>query len=40
MGLAAIRDLPPIEEFMPPVETAQELADELFESSLELSEDA
>jgi segregation and condensation protein B len=40
MGLAAIRDLPPIEEFMPPVETAQELADELFENSLELSEDA
>jgi segregation and condensation protein B len=40
MGLAAISDLPPIEEFMPPVEAAIELADELFESSLELAEDA
>ena len=40
MGLAGISDLPPIEEFMPPVETANELADELFESSLELAEDA
>ncbi|MFZ1063563.1 MAG: SMC-Scp complex subunit ScpB [Acidimicrobiales bacterium] len=40
MGLSAISDLPPIEEFMPPVETAIALADELFESSLELSEDA
>jgi len=40
MGLSGIADLPPIEEFMPPVETAIELADELFERSLELSEDA
>ena len=40
MGLAGISDLPPIEEFMPPVATANELADELFESSLELAEDA
>jgi segregation and condensation protein B len=40
MGLATIRDLPPIEEFMPPVEIAQALADDLFESSLEPSEDA
>ena len=40
MGFAAIGDLPPIEEFMPPVETAIELADELFETSLELTEDA
>ncbi|HEY5111859.1 MAG TPA: SMC-Scp complex subunit ScpB [Acidimicrobiales bacterium] len=29
MGLAALSDLPPIEEFMPPVETAQVLADEM-----------
>ncbi len=29
MGLATLDDLPPIEEFMPPVETANELADEL-----------
>jgi segregation and condensation protein B len=28
MGLATIRDLPPIEEFMPPIETANELVDE------------
>ena len=40
MGFAAIGDLPPIEEFMPPVETAIELADELFDSSMELTEDA
>jgi segregation and condensation protein B len=29
MGLAALSELPPIEEFMPPVETAHELADEM-----------
>ena len=29
MGLATLSDLPPIEEFMPPVETAHELAEEL-----------
>ena len=29
MGLATLSDLPPIEEFMPPVETANELADEM-----------
>ena len=29
MGLATVTDLPPIEEFMPPVETANALADEL-----------
>ncbi|MFI5035778.1 MAG: SMC-Scp complex subunit ScpB [Acidimicrobiales bacterium] len=29
LGLASVRDLPPIEEFMPTVETARELADEL-----------
>jgi segregation and condensation protein B len=40
LGLSGISDLPPIEEFMPPVETAIELADELFASSLELTEDA
>ena len=29
MGLATLAELPPIEEFMPPVETAQELAEEM-----------
>ena len=29
MGLAALSDLPPIEEFMPPIETANALADEM-----------
>jgi segregation and condensation protein B len=29
MGLATVADLPPIEEFMPPIETANLLADEL-----------
>jgi len=29
MGLATLSDLPPIEEFMPPVETANALADEM-----------
>lgn len=29
MGLASLGDLPPIEEFMPPVETANALADEM-----------
>jgi segregation and condensation protein B len=29
MGLALISDLPPIEEFMPPIETANEIVDEL-----------
>jgi segregation and condensation protein B len=29
MGLATVTDLPPIEEFMPPIETANALADEL-----------
>ena len=29
LGLATLGDLPPIEEFMPPVETANELADEM-----------
>jgi segregation and condensation protein B len=29
MGLATIDDLPPIEEFMPPIETANALADEM-----------
>jgi segregation and condensation protein B len=29
MGLATIHDLPPIEEFMPPIETANALADEM-----------
>ena len=29
MGLANLTDLPPIEEFMPPIETANEMVDEL-----------
>jgi segregation and condensation protein B len=29
LGLASVRDLPPIEEFMPAVETAREIAEEL-----------
>jgi segregation and condensation protein B len=40
LGLASISDLPPIEEFMPPVETAHELADEMFASSVDTSEDS
>ena len=39
MGLANISELPPIEEFMPPVESAQELVDEM-NSQLDLAEDA
>jgi segregation and condensation protein B len=31
MGLAALDDLPPIEEFMPPIETANALAEEIAE---------
>ncbi|MGD0054644.1 MAG: SMC-Scp complex subunit ScpB [Acidimicrobiales bacterium] len=38
MGLAAISDLPPIEEFMPPLETANELADEMSARFSELGE--
>ena len=40
MGLASVSDLPPIEEFMPPVETAQALVDEMYENTVDLSEDA
>jgi len=29
MGLASLSDLPPIEEFMPPIETANRLVDEM-----------
>jgi segregation and condensation protein B len=38
MGLATITDLPPIEEFMPPMETANELADEMSARFSELGE--
>ena len=31
MGLATLNDLPPIEEFMPPIETANTLAEEMAE---------
>lgn len=40
MGLASLRDLPPIEEFMPPVETAHAIVDEMYQDALDLSEDA
>jgi hypothetical protein len=29
MALATLSDLPPIEEFMPPIETANQLVDEM-----------
>jgi segregation and condensation protein B len=38
MGLATITDLPPIEEFMPPLETANQLADEMTVNFSELGE--
>jgi segregation and condensation protein B len=38
MGLATTTDLPPIEEFMPPLETANQLADELSVNFSELGE--
>ncbi len=40
LGLASLSDLPPIEEFMPPVETAHELVEELFAVASDSSEDA
>lgn len=40
MGLATLRDLPPIEEFMPPVATAHELADEMSIRSLSAIEES
>jgi segregation and condensation protein B len=39
MGLAKLSDLPPIEEFMPPMQTANELADEMSASERELAEE-
>jgi segregation and condensation protein B len=39
MGLATLSDLPPIEEFMPPMETANALADEMSASVRELAEE-
>jgi hypothetical protein len=39
MGLAKLSDLPPIEEFMPPMQTANELADEMSASARELAEE-
>jgi segregation and condensation protein B len=38
MGLAAVSDLPPIEEFMPPIETANQLVDEMNDDDNESSE--
>jgi segregation and condensation protein B len=40
LGLASLGDLPPIEEFMAPIETANQIAEDMFESALELAEDA
>jgi segregation and condensation protein B len=39
MGLAKLSDLPPIEEFMPPMETANSLADEMSQRARELAEE-
>jgi segregation and condensation protein B len=39
MSLATLSDLPPIEEFMPPLETANALADEMSEGLRELAEE-
>ncbi|HEY5438428.1 MAG TPA: SMC-Scp complex subunit ScpB [Acidimicrobiales bacterium] len=38
MGLATLSDLPPIEEFMPPIETANRLVDEMNDEDNESSE--
>lgn len=38
MGLASISDLPPIEEFMPAVDTAHEIADEMAMATAELND--
>ena len=40
MGLASLSDLPPIEEFMPPVETAHAIVDEMLQSISDISEGA
>ncbi|HUX04146.1 MAG TPA: SMC-Scp complex subunit ScpB [Acidimicrobiales bacterium] len=40
MGLASIDDLPPIEEFMPGLEAANELVDQMAESVADLVEEA
>ena len=40
MGLAVLGDLPPIEEFMPPVATAHELADEMTFGTLSAIEES
>ncbi|HUV57214.1 MAG TPA: SMC-Scp complex subunit ScpB [Acidimicrobiales bacterium] len=39
MGLATLSDLPPIEEFMPPVATAHELADEMMLDAITVIEE-
>ncbi len=38
MGLSALRDLPPIEEFMPTIETANQLVEEMDDDDNESSE--
>ena len=40
LGLSSLSDLPPIEDFMPPVETAHAIVDELFVNAIESSEGA
>ncbi|NNN00219.1 MAG: SMC-Scp complex subunit ScpB [Acidimicrobiaceae bacterium] len=40
MGLATLGDLPPIEEFMPPLATANELADEMTMANTALAEES
>jgi len=40
MGLATLADLPPVEEFMPPVTTAHELADEMGFSGDSMNEES
>jgi segregation and condensation protein B len=40
MGLASISDLPPIEEFMPTIETANELVDEMAGDIADLGEES
>jgi segregation and condensation protein B len=40
MGLASLSDLPPIEEFMPPVEAAHAIVDEMRRDAVDISEGA
>jgi len=40
MGLSSVSDLPPIEDFMPPVETAHAIVDEMLQNAGDISEDS